>query len=79
MSLRSRVERLETVQQEEATWAGANLEDLSDEELEAIVRASPYDLSRLTDEELIAMRDRYSEPGASEFFQSRGRQTKRGK
>jgi hypothetical protein len=61
MSLQARVDKLEEAQR--LRCALVAVEDLTDEQLEEMVRKSGYDLTLLTDAELNALHDCYTDAG----------------
>jgi hypothetical protein len=61
MSLQARVDKLEEAQR--ARFGLVAIEDLTDEQLEEMVRKSGYDLTLLTDAELTSLHDCYDDQG----------------
>jgi hypothetical protein len=63
MNIKKRVERLEEEEATRSRLARISVEDLTDEQLEEILKAFPYDLALLTDAELCALVDCYTDTG----------------
>ncbi len=61
MNLQSRVEKLEETHR--SRFGRVAVEDLTDEQLEEMARKSGHNLSLLTDAELYALRDCYTDEG----------------
>jgi hypothetical protein len=64
MSLQNKVVRLEERMNPLQVGTWKRVEEMTDAELDAIVRQSPYDFTRLSDDELKAICNCYTESGA---------------